>query len=73
MANERENFFFAPVFLGGAFFLFVLAFIEKGLNLLGGTVPWLSVYPRQLLEWAVTLLVFEIALLLRQHVTSPRE
>jgi hypothetical protein len=30
----------------------------------------MSVYPRQMLDWAVTLLVFDIALTLRQVLES---
>lgn len=55
----------APVFLGTAIFLFALAIIEKTLNLVGGSLPIVTVYPRQLLDWAVVLLMFEIALSLR--------
>ena len=65
MNQERET-FRAPVFVATAFLLFALAIIEKALNLLGGSIPLLHVFPRQLLQWAVTLLIFDIALLLRQ-------
>jgi hypothetical protein len=56
----------APIFLGPAFLLFGVALVEKLLNLFGTHIPLLSVYPRQVLEWAVVLLIFEIALTLRQ-------
>jgi hypothetical protein len=39
--------------------------VEKSLNLVGGSIPLVTVYPRQLLDWAVVLLMFEIALSLR--------
>jgi hypothetical protein len=64
--EQREQVFRAPYLLGTAVLLFALALIEKGLNLLGVTIPVLEVYPRQLLEWAVFLLILDIALLLRQ-------
>ncbi len=66
MARSSPVMFTAPVFLGPAFLVFALALIEKALNLLGGSIPLLSVFPRQLLDWAVVLLLFEIALSLRQ-------
>ena len=55
----------APVFLATAFFLFGVAIVEKTLNLVGASIPVVTVYPRQLLDWAVVLLMFEIALSLR--------
>ena len=66
MARSTPSLFTAPVFLGPAFLLFALAIIEKALNLFGGSIPVLTVFPRQLLDWAVVLLMFEIALTLRQ-------
>jgi len=60
--------FTAPVFLGTAFLVFGVALIEKMLNLVGTSLPFVGVFPRQLLDWAVTLLMFEIALTLRQLV-----
>jgi hypothetical protein len=62
----------APVFLGGAFLLLALAAVEKVLNLFGANIPFLNVFPRQVLDWAVTLLVLEIALTLRQLVEIRR-
>jgi hypothetical protein len=58
--------FTAPLFLGTAFLLFILALLEKVLNLFGLSIPVVDIYPRQILEWAVILLMFEIALTLRQ-------
>lgn len=66
MARSTPSLFTAPVLLGPAFLLFALAIIEKALNLFGGSIPVLTVFPRQLLDWAVVLLMFEIALTLRQ-------
>lgn len=60
--------FTAPVFLGSAFFVFGFALIEKVLNLVGWSLPVVNVFPRQLLDWAVALLIFEIALTLRQLI-----
>lgn len=62
----------APVALGTAALLFGVAVLEKVLNLFGSSIPFIDVYPRQVLDWAVTLLVFEIALTLRQHVENAR-
>ena len=63
----------APVALGTASLLFGLAVIEKILNLFGTSIPVIHVFPRQVLSWAVTLLIFEIALTLRQLVELWRE
>ena len=60
--------FHAPVFLGSAFLVMGLAILEKFLNLFGWTIPFLHVFPRQLLDWAVALLMFEIALSIRQAI-----
>jgi hypothetical protein len=65
MARPAPSPYTAPVFLGTAIFVFALAIIEKTLNLLGGSLPIVTVFPRQLLDWAVVLLMFEIALSLR--------
>jgi hypothetical protein len=60
--------FRAPIFLGTAFFVFGLAILEKLLNLFHATIPFMDVFPRQLLDWAVALVMFEIALSLRQLI-----
>ncbi|HXY19809.1 MAG TPA: hypothetical protein VEH83_07405 [Gemmatimonadales bacterium] len=60
--------FHAPIFLGAAFFVFGLAILEKVLNLFNWTLPWVGVFPRQLLDWAVALIMFEIALSVRQLI-----
>jgi hypothetical protein len=64
----RNPVFNAPIFLGAAFLVFGLSFLEKFLNLFGWSIPFVDVFPRQLLNWAVVLLVFEIALSMRQLV-----
>jgi hypothetical protein len=66
MATSRDRLFTAPLFLGTAFLLFILALIEKVLNLFHLSIPFVGIFPRQILDWAVTLLMFEIALTLRQ-------
>ena len=40
--------------------------VEKALNAFGWSLPYVDVFPRQLLDWAVALAIFEIALSLRQ-------
>lgn len=60
--------FSSPVFLGTAFLVFGVALIEKVLNVVGWSLPYVNVFPRQLIDWAVALLMFEIALTLRQLV-----
>jgi hypothetical protein len=72
MARPTTISFTGPIFLGPAFFVFGLAIVEKTLNIFGGSIPIVTVFPRQLLEWAVVLLVFEIALTLRQLVEQLR-
>jgi hypothetical protein len=60
--------FTAPVFLGTAFLLFAVAIVEKVLNVMGWSLRLLDIEPYQLLDWAVVLLMFEIALMLRQMI-----
>ena len=66
MSKTNPERFNAPVFLGTAFLLIGMAIIEKGLNLVGLNIPVIDVFPRQLLDWAVTLMIMEIGLTLRQ-------
>jgi hypothetical protein len=68
MTTTSSRLFTAPIFLGTAFLVFGLAILEKVLNLVGWGLPFAAVYPRQLLDWAVALLMFEIALMLRQII-----
>ena len=65
MVRQAPAAYTAPVFLGTAMFVFALAIIEKTLNMVGSSIPVVTVYPRQLLDWAVVLLMFEIALSVR--------
>jgi len=71
--SARSPLFNAPVFLGSAFLLMGLAILEKLLNLFGSRIPFVDVFPRQLLDWAVALLMFEIALSLRQMIETRLE
>lgn len=64
--RRTPEIFTAPLFLGTGFLLVGVAIVEKGLNLLGTSLPVLTVYPRQLLDWAVMLMILEIAITLRQ-------
>jgi hypothetical protein len=66
MQPEKSGTLHAPVFIAIAFFVFGLAILEKVLNVFGAGIPFTNVFPRQLLDWAVALLVFDIALTLRQ-------
>jgi hypothetical protein len=66
--TASSRLFTAPVFLGTAFLLFGIAIVEKALNLVGWSLRLLDIEPYQLLDWAVALLMFEIALMLRQMI-----
>ena len=66
--TARNPLFQAPIFLASATFVMGLAILEKVLNLFGASIPFLDVFPRQLLDWAVALLVFEIAFSMRQMI-----
>lgn len=57
-----------PLFLGSAFLLMAVAILQKVLSMFNWTIPFLDVFPRTILDWAVALLMFEIALTLRQLV-----
>ena len=71
--TAQPRLYTAPVVLGTATLLFGLAAVEKVLNLIGLSIPFLDVLPRQVLDWAAILLIFEIALTLRQLVEMQRE
>ncbi len=70
MNDSREQVFAAPVFLLIAVGLFCVAIILKGLSLVGLDIPSIGIWPRLLLEWAVFLLILDIALLLRQNLEN---
>ena len=61
MSDESNELFTAPWLLATAVLLFVVAIIEKGLNMIGTSIPLVQVFPRQVLDWAATLLIFDIA------------
>ena len=64
--GKNKELFTAPWLLLAAVLVFGFAIVEKGLNAFGASIPLTDVFPRQLLEWAGTLLMFDIALTLRQ-------
>jgi hypothetical protein len=64
----RTSLYNAPIFLGSAFLVMGVAIVEKFLNLFGWSIPFVDVFPRQLIEWAGALLLFEIALSMRQLI-----
>ena len=66
--SARSPQYHAPIFLGAAFFVMGVAIVEKLLNVFSRTIPFVHVFPRKLLDWAVALLVFEIALSVRQII-----
>jgi hypothetical protein len=70
MNDRAEHVFTAPVFLATAVLLLCVAIVEKALNLLGASIPFVAVFPRQLLDWALVLLILDIALLLRQMLEN---
>jgi hypothetical protein len=72
MVEDSRELFTAPWLLASAVFVFVVALIEKALNVVGGSIPLTNVYPRQLLEWAAVLLIFDIALTLRHILEIQR-
>ena len=66
MAQQSQQLYSGPVLLLPAVLLIGFAILEKALNLFGTNGPFVNVFPSQLLNWAVVLLAFEIALTLRQ-------
>jgi len=72
MTDEPRDLYTAPWLLASAVFVFAVALIEKGLNLIGLSLPFTDVFPSQLLNWAVTLLIFDIALTLRHLLELQR-
>jgi len=66
MTNDTRERFTAPWMFASAVFVFALALLEKALNVVGLSIPLTDVFPRQLLDWAVALFIFDIALTLRQ-------
>ncbi len=66
MENEKLMSIMSRVFFFGALLFLGVAVVEKGLDLLGVASPLLDIGPRILLDWTVPLLLFVIAILLRQ-------
>ena len=66
MEIDRLTSVVARTFFFGAFLLLAVAVLAKVLNAFGASAPGVTVAPARLLEWAVILLIFVIALLLRQ-------
>jgi len=67
MAAQRPH-YHAPIFLGAAFFVFGIAILQKVLSLFHTNIPLMYNFPRTLLDWAVALIMFEIALSVRQLI-----
>ena len=66
MRRRTPELYTAPMFLGMGFLLVAVAIVEKLLNVIGFSLPIVDVFPSQLLNWAVTLMILEIAVTLRQ-------
>ena len=66
MSEEQIMSALSRVFFFTALFFLMLAVTEKGLNLIGMTIPVVSVSPLQLLNWTIPPLLFVMAIMLRQ-------
>ncbi len=66
MENEKLMSMLSRLFFFGALALLALALVEKGLNLVGQSIPGLDVSPAQLKDWTLTPLLFVMAIVLRQ-------
>ena len=66
MENEKLMSQLSRLFFFGALAFLGMAVVEKGLNLIGQTLPVVDVYPQQLLSWTTPPLLFVIAIVLRQ-------
>ncbi|MEK9506206.1 hypothetical protein [Gaopeijia maritima] len=64
--TKNPDTFSAPWLLTLSFLTLGAAIFEKALNLFDMSIPIVTVYPRQLLDWAVALAILEIALTVRQ-------
>lgn len=73
MSEQKPPLYSGPIFIAPAIILFCLAVVEKSLVIMSMTIPFIDVYPRQLLEWALILLAFEIAFTLRQTLELLRD
>ena len=66
MENEKLMSTLSRLFFVGALAVLGLAIVEKVLNLIGRDLPVVNVNPEQVLSWTSPLLLFVIAILLRQ-------
>ena len=66
MENEKFMSMMSRLFFFGALVLLALAIVEKGLNLVGQSIPGLDMSPAQLKDWTLTPLLFVMAIVLRQ-------
>ena len=66
MENEKLMSVLSRFFFFVALLFLAVAILEKGLNLLGQSIPVIDVFPQQLLSWTVPPLLFVIAIVLRQ-------
>jgi len=72
MNFEKFNSIVSRLFFFGAFFLLVLAVVERVALSLGASLLLESFEPGRLLEYAAILMIFVIAILLRQIRGSSR-
>ena len=73
MPRDTREVLTAPWLLSMSFVLLGAAMLEKALNLVGLSLPIVTVFPRQLLDWAIALAILEIAVTLRQLVGGQEE
>ena len=66
MENEKLMSVLSRFFFFVALLFLAVAILEKGLNLLGQSIPVIDVFSQQLLSWTVPPLLFIIAIVLRQ-------
>ena len=66
MENDKLMSMLSRLFFFGALAFLGLAVVQKGLGLVGQTIPFLGAAPIQMLSWTVPLLLFVIAILLRE-------
>ncbi len=66
MENEKLMSMLSRLFFVGALAALGFAIVEKGLNMIGQNFPGIDVDPAQVLSWTSPLLLFVIAIVLRQ-------
>ncbi len=72
MNLESLSSLFNRLFFLGAFVLFVVAVVEKAVNMTGHTIIGQAYTPGRLFEFAAIMLLFVITLLLRDIRGMPR-